>query len=199
MGDDRDRPRRRSRPRRPSTTSCSWRCTTTTTASSSTASSTASCARAATPTGTGRGGPGYRFEDELPKAGQYEIGSVAMANAGPNTNGSQFFLISRPERRRPAAAVHPVRQDREGPRRARRDAARADRTAATARTTTSSSTRSRSPSPTDRWRVRAGSTISRRPRRRRVASRSAPRASPTRVRRGASTAATCAACSTGSG
>ena len=46
------------------------------------------------PTGTGTGGPGYRFEDELPKAGQYEIGSLAMANAGPNTNGSQFFLIS---------------------------------------------------------------------------------------------------------
>ena len=48
------------------------------------------------PTGTGRGGPGYRFEDELPKSGQYEIGSVAMANAGPDTNGSQFFLISGP-------------------------------------------------------------------------------------------------------
>jgi cyclophilin family peptidyl-prolyl cis-trans isomerase len=46
------------------------------------------------PTGTGRGGPGYRFQDELPKAGAYQIGSVAMANAGPNTNGSQFFLIS---------------------------------------------------------------------------------------------------------
>ena len=46
------------------------------------------------PTGTGRGGPGYKFEDELPKAGRYEVGSVAMANAGPNTNGSQFFLIS---------------------------------------------------------------------------------------------------------
>jgi cyclophilin family peptidyl-prolyl cis-trans isomerase len=46
------------------------------------------------PTGTGRGGPGYRFADELPKSGQYEIGSVAMANAGPDTNGSQFFLIS---------------------------------------------------------------------------------------------------------
>lgn len=46
------------------------------------------------PTGTGRGGPGYQFADELPKSGQYEIGSVAMANAGPNTNGSQFFLIS---------------------------------------------------------------------------------------------------------
>jgi cyclophilin family peptidyl-prolyl cis-trans isomerase len=46
------------------------------------------------PEGTGRGGPGYRFEDELPKAGRYEIGSLAMANAGPNTNGSQFFIIS---------------------------------------------------------------------------------------------------------
>jgi cyclophilin family peptidyl-prolyl cis-trans isomerase len=46
------------------------------------------------PTGTGRGGPGYQYEDELPKAGQYQIGSLAMANAGPNTNGSQFFLIS---------------------------------------------------------------------------------------------------------
>src|SRR6476646_3094431 len=46
------------------------------------------------PTGTGRGGPGYRFEDELPKAGQYEIGSLAMANAGPNTNGSQFFIVT---------------------------------------------------------------------------------------------------------
>ena len=46
------------------------------------------------PTGTGRGGPGYRFDDELPKPNQYEIGSVAMANAGPNTNGSQFFIVS---------------------------------------------------------------------------------------------------------
>jgi cyclophilin family peptidyl-prolyl cis-trans isomerase len=46
------------------------------------------------PTGTGRGGPGYKFEDELPKAGRYEIGSLAMANSGANTNGSQFFLIS---------------------------------------------------------------------------------------------------------
>jgi cyclophilin family peptidyl-prolyl cis-trans isomerase len=46
------------------------------------------------PDGSGRGGPGYRFANELPKAGQYEIGSLAMANAGPDTNGSQFFLIS---------------------------------------------------------------------------------------------------------
>ncbi len=48
------------------------------------------------PEGSGRGGPGYRFEDELPKPGRYEVGSLAMANAGPNTNGSQFFLISGP-------------------------------------------------------------------------------------------------------
>jgi cyclophilin family peptidyl-prolyl cis-trans isomerase len=48
------------------------------------------------PEGSGRGGPGYRFEDELPKAGRYELGSMAMANAGPNTNGSQFFIISGP-------------------------------------------------------------------------------------------------------
>jgi peptidylprolyl isomerase len=48
------------------------------------------------PTGTGTGGPGYRFEDELPKPGRYEIGSVAMANAGPHTNGSQFFVVSGP-------------------------------------------------------------------------------------------------------
>ncbi|MGD0894711.1 MAG: peptidylprolyl isomerase [Acidimicrobiales bacterium] len=46
------------------------------------------------PTGTGTGGPGYRFADELPKPRRYEIGSLAMANAGPNTNGSQFFIIS---------------------------------------------------------------------------------------------------------
>jgi peptidylprolyl isomerase len=49
------------------------------------------------PTGSGAGGPGYRFNDELPKAGRYEVGSLAMANAGPNTNGSQFFVISGPD------------------------------------------------------------------------------------------------------
>jgi cyclophilin family peptidyl-prolyl cis-trans isomerase len=49
------------------------------------------------PEGTGRGGPGYRFADELPKPGRYQIGSLAMANAGPNTNGSQFFVISGPD------------------------------------------------------------------------------------------------------
>ena len=43
------------------------------------------------PTGTGRGGPGYQFEDE-PIQGDYYRGTLAMANAGPNTNGSQFFI-----------------------------------------------------------------------------------------------------------
>jgi len=43
------------------------------------------------PTGTGRGGPGYQFDDE-PFKGDYHRGTLAMANAGPNTNGSQFFI-----------------------------------------------------------------------------------------------------------
>jgi peptidyl-prolyl cis-trans isomerase B (cyclophilin B) len=45
------------------------------------------------PTGTGRGGPGYKFEDELKNnPRRHQIGSLSMANAGPNTNGSQFFI-----------------------------------------------------------------------------------------------------------
>ncbi len=44
------------------------------------------------PTGTGRGGPGYKFEDE-PVKRPYSRGTLAMANAGPNTNGSQFFVM----------------------------------------------------------------------------------------------------------
>lgn len=50
------------------------------------------------PTGTGRGGPGYHFEDEV--AGnplRHERGVISMANAGPNTNGSQFFITHSPQ------------------------------------------------------------------------------------------------------
>ena len=45
------------------------------------------------PTGTGTGGPGYTFEDEINEH-KVERGALAMANAGPNTNGSQFFIVT---------------------------------------------------------------------------------------------------------
>src|SRR4051794_27924302 len=46
------------------------------------------------PEGNGSGGPGYTINDELPEPGQYARGAVAMANGGPNTNGSQFFIVT---------------------------------------------------------------------------------------------------------
>jgi peptidyl-prolyl cis-trans isomerase B (cyclophilin B) len=50
------------------------------------------------PTGTGRGGPGYQFKDELKNNPlKHERGVISMANAGPNTNGSQFFLTHSPQ------------------------------------------------------------------------------------------------------
>jgi peptidyl-prolyl cis-trans isomerase A (cyclophilin A) len=49
------------------------------------------------PTGTGRGGPGYRFEDEFHNLLHFDKpGKLAMANSGPNTNGSQFFITTAP-------------------------------------------------------------------------------------------------------
>ena len=50
------------------------------------------------PTGTGRGGPGYTFEDEFEgNPLRHETGVISMANAGPNTNGSQFFITHAPQ------------------------------------------------------------------------------------------------------
>ena len=50
------------------------------------------------PTGTGSGGPGYRFEDEVrDNPLKHETGVISMANAGPNTNGSQFFITHGPQ------------------------------------------------------------------------------------------------------
>lgn len=50
------------------------------------------------PTGTGRGGPGYKFEDEVKgNPLTHESGVISMANAGPNTNGSQFFITHAPQ------------------------------------------------------------------------------------------------------
>ena len=59
------------------------------------------------PTGTGTGGPGYRFDDELDsaRARGYARGTLAMANAGPNTNGSQFFICLEDVPLPPAYAV----------------------------------------------------------------------------------------------
>ncbi len=68
------------------------------------------------PTGSGRGGPGYRFEDEFKgNPLRHERGVISMANAGPNTNGSQFFITHGPTAA-PRRQAHGLRQ---GDRRAR--------------------------------------------------------------------------------
>jgi peptidyl-prolyl cis-trans isomerase B (cyclophilin B) len=61
--------------------------------------------QAGCPEGSGRGGPGYRFEDE-PVQGEYIPGALAMANAGPNTNGSQFFICTVDDRHKLAKSYN---------------------------------------------------------------------------------------------
>src|SRR5579864_1904600 len=61
--------------------------------------------QAGCPEGSGRGGPGYRFDDE-PVQGEYIAGALAMANAGPNTNGSQFFICTVDDRHKLAKSYN---------------------------------------------------------------------------------------------
>ena len=60
------------------------------------------------PEGSGRGGPGYKFADE-PVKGEYTLGAVAMANSGPDTNGSQFFICIDDCQTQARAELQPVR------------------------------------------------------------------------------------------
>ena len=63
------------------------------------------------PTGTGSGGPGYKFANENLAGAKYTQGTVAMANSGPNTNGSQFFIVYKNSTL--AAELHTVRRGRQ--------------------------------------------------------------------------------------
>ncbi len=80
------------------------------------------------PTGTGTGGPGYTFEDEI---NDHKIvrGALAMANAGPNTNGSQFFIVTTARGSLARRQAHRFRARRRGHGRRGRDRGTADRRA----------------------------------------------------------------------
>ena len=91
------------------------------------------------PTGTGSGGPGYSFNDENLAGATYPAGTVAMANAGPNTNGSQFFFVWKNTTLPP---LHPVRH---GDRRHERAGRRSPRPATTSRTAPATATRTCTP------------------------------------------------------
>ena len=103
------------------------------------------------PTGTGTGGPGYRFNDE-PVTRKYVRGTLAMANAGPNTNGSQFFIVHKDYPLPPNYTIFGQGNRRPGYARQNRDHAQPDRAKAApirprrrSRSTRSRSTRRKSP------------------------------------------------------
>ena len=95
------------------------------------------------PTGTGTGGPGYQFEDEHNQH-SVERGVLAMANAGPNTNGSQFFIVTADACPWLDGEAHRLRPGDVRDGRGRRDRAAPTRTARIARWTRCGSSRSRS-------------------------------------------------------
>ena len=84
------------------------------------------------PQGTGTGGPGYTFEDEF-NDHKVERGALAMANAGPNTNGSQFFMVTADECAVARRQAHGLRPGHRGHGRRRQDRGHADRRTTTAR------------------------------------------------------------------
>ena len=84
------------------------------------------------PQGTGTGGPGYTFEDEI---NEHKVvrGALAMANAGPNTNGSQFFVVTTEEAPVAGRQAHRLRRGHRRHGRGRRDRGHRDRPRATGR------------------------------------------------------------------
>ena len=123
------------------------------------------------PEGTGRGGPGYTFEDEF---NEHKIvrGALAMANAGPNTNGSQFFIVTTAVGALARRQAHRLRPGRRGHGRRRRDRGDARPTPPIARSSRRRSSASSSPSSyaVRGGRSAAGSSPPRCSRRRRIAS-----------------------------
>ncbi len=95
------------------------------------------------PTGTGSGGPGYQFEDEF---NEHPVarGALAMANAGPNTNGSQFFIVTADDVLLAQRQAHRLRPGHERDGRRRRDLSGRDRPRRPAARRTSSSSASSS-------------------------------------------------------
>ena len=106
------------------------------------------------PRGDGRGGPDYQFQDEFNER-KLVRGVLAMANAGPNTNGSQFFIVTAPGDTAPRRRAHGLRRGERGDGRGGRDRGHAAPPAATGRSPISAWWASRLRRPTPRSRSSA--------------------------------------------